>query len=261
MPRIQGKRKAKAAKMSSADPLVLTMKHWPRFWSKVWKTANCWLWEGTLNEDGYGQFRIGGHFYSAHRVSFVSCGGVIPEGCECDHLCRVRACVRPSHIEAVSHRINCRRGNGGVNFRDKKFCPRGHEYSSNNTLIIRGQRRCRTCNNLKNKEYRLQKNRDPRNREIYLQKKRKYREKYKEALLHWQREYRKRNKEHISQKQREYREREGYLEWKRDYYLQHREEILRQTREYKEKHREHRLQQGREYYYRKKAEKQGELNG
>ena len=73
----------------------------------------CWLWTGALSDRGYGAFRIGGRSgktVRAHRWAFEDANGPIPEGLEPDHLCRVRACVRPDHQEAVTHRENLRRG-------------------------------------------------------------------------------------------------------------------------------------------------------
>ena len=81
-----------------------------RFWSKVEKTPTCWLWRGGLHGHGYGQVRWDGRRQKAHRVSYQMFNGPIPDGLELDHLCRTRACVRPDHLEAVTHRTNCLRG-------------------------------------------------------------------------------------------------------------------------------------------------------
>jgi len=75
------------------------------------------------------------------------CSGrcVVPQGLELDHLCRVSHCVRPEHLEAVTHAENVRRGNGGS--RPRVACPKGHRYEGDNVYVRpdgRG-RDCRTC--------------------------------------------------------------------------------------------------------------------
>jgi hypothetical protein len=47
----------------------------------------------------------------AHRLSYEWLVGPVPEGMELDHLCRVRHCVNPSHLEVVTHSVNVIRGN------------------------------------------------------------------------------------------------------------------------------------------------------
>lgn len=71
----------------------------------------CWLWEGALTGDGtYGVFGTnqGGSIY-AHRAMYEREVGPIPEGKELDHLCYVKRCVNPAHLEPVSHLENVRR--------------------------------------------------------------------------------------------------------------------------------------------------------
>src|SRR5215216_311275 len=55
----------------------------------------CWIWIGSTNPDGYGRFRIGNRTVAAYRYAWELLVGPFPEGLEPDHLCRVRACVRP----------------------------------------------------------------------------------------------------------------------------------------------------------------------
>ena len=121
-----------------------------RFYKKVQMEPNsgCWLWDGHYNRKGYGCFQVGKQNRSAHRVSYELHIGSIPEGLQLDHLCRVRCCVNPDHLEPVTNRENCLRGNVGKYQLDKKHCPQGHPYSGDN-LIVRpdGRRRCRACEN------------------------------------------------------------------------------------------------------------------
>lgn len=84
-----------------------------RFWSKVEKTDGCWLWRGSINSDGYGSFKIKGRTVKAHGYPWEKKNGQVPRGLELDHLCRNRACVRPDHLEPVTHAVNVQRGNLG----------------------------------------------------------------------------------------------------------------------------------------------------
>lgn len=89
-----------------------------RFWAKVDKNGpvptyaphlgNCWLWTGAKDK-GYGKFKIGARgtpTVSAYCWSFEQVNGEVPAGLELDHLCRVPACVRPDHLEPVTHEEN-----------------------------------------------------------------------------------------------------------------------------------------------------------
>lgn len=69
----------------------------------------CWIWARAINRKGYGVLR-GEKTQFAHRVIWNRFMGTVPPGKELDHLCRVRACVNPVHLEPVSHAENCRRG-------------------------------------------------------------------------------------------------------------------------------------------------------
>jgi hypothetical protein len=82
-----------------------------RFWSKVDRSGDCWLWTGqkTRAVDGYGRFRFEGRQVMAYRWSYEQENGPVPEGLELDHLCRTRLCVRPDHLEAVTPSENVRR--------------------------------------------------------------------------------------------------------------------------------------------------------
>jgi hypothetical protein len=90
-----------------------------RFWSKVNKDGptvvpklgKCWVWKA-CRQNGYGRFSYEGENQLAHVVSWVLAGNPTisyPKE-QLDHLCRNRACIRPSHLEVVSNQINSQRG-------------------------------------------------------------------------------------------------------------------------------------------------------
>lgn len=120
-----------------------------RFWEKTKKTDSCWLWIGATNpKNGYGGFWNGLRHTSAHRFSYEFFNKKeIPKGLEIDHICRVRNCVNPAHLEAVTHSENTLRGNvphvakenikkaheaARLKNRSRSFCIRGHEWKEEN---------------------------------------------------------------------------------------------------------------------------------
>ena len=116
-----------------------------KFWSQVEKTDGCWLWTGTLGRGGYGRWK---RIY-VHRTSYEMLVGPIPEGLSLDHLCRVRNCVNPDHLEPVTHRENVLRGTGPTSVNaTKTHCVHGHPFDAVNTIIrSNGDRDCRECRN------------------------------------------------------------------------------------------------------------------
>ena len=132
-----------------------------RFWQKVNKTSTCWLWVGAKDSYGYGHFRPGGRQATkkAHRWAYETLIGPIPPGLELDHLCRVRACVNPTHLEAVTQRENLLRSPLVVTTRNHRatYCKRGHEFSEVNTYITKQGRRCRICHLARSRQYWLAK--------------------------------------------------------------------------------------------------------
>ena len=121
-----------------------------RFWSKVavLNKNQCWLWKSALAPNGYGKFSINNYPCSAHRISFEICKGIIPEELVIDHICRNRSCVNPSHLRAVTYRINNIENSDSVAAKNinKTHCAQGHEYSKDNTKIRKSKaRECRIC--------------------------------------------------------------------------------------------------------------------
>jgi hypothetical protein len=121
-----------------------------RFWEKVDKTSTCWLWTAYCDEKGYGRFRLNGTMIRVHRWTYERFVGPIPDGLVIDHLCRVRNCVKPGHLEVVTDAENWRRGQSPtVIHAFKTACNKGHDFTPENTYVrvIRGQRAriCLTC--------------------------------------------------------------------------------------------------------------------
>ncbi len=120
--------------------------------------GDCWVWMASKNQKGYGRMVItdsdGKRTKVVHRVIYEHINGPLPKGLEIDHLCKNRACFNPSHIEAVTHKENCRRGNVGAHFGNKTHCPSGHPYSGDNLYIsLKGSRSCRECTRTKSREW------------------------------------------------------------------------------------------------------------
>lgn len=109
--------------------------------------SGCWIFMGVLN-DGYGYMGATGRTRRAHRISYELYRGLIPPGLDLDHLCRVRCCVNPWHLEPVTERENTLRSPIAVTavHSRKTHCSKGHPFSGDN-LHIRpnGGRRCKTC--------------------------------------------------------------------------------------------------------------------
>lgn len=83
----------------------------------------------------------------AHRVVYEELVGPIPDGLMLDHLCRVRHCVNPEHLEPVTNRENVLRGEGhSAKAARATHCLKGHPYAGENLRILsNGWRRCRAC--------------------------------------------------------------------------------------------------------------------
>lgn len=121
-----------------------------RFWRKVDLSGDCWIWTASRSTAGYGHIRNDdGRLVVAHRVAYEQRFGPIPDGLVIDHLCRVRACVNPSHMEAVSNRENVLRGQSpNIVAHLTGRCAKGHPLHSvqrqNYCLLCRRERLAQT---------------------------------------------------------------------------------------------------------------------
>lgn len=133
----------------------LPAKSWQeRYWEKVNKTETCWLWTGAVADHGYGTHLVDGRTRLAHRLAVQLSGRVIPPKMQVDHLCRVRRCVNPEHLEIVTPRVNTERGMAPTMITHVTgICKRGH--SMEDAIIVRRKdgrvsQRCRPCQQASN---------------------------------------------------------------------------------------------------------------
>ena len=129
------------------------------FWAKVNKDGPvpdyrpdlgpCWIWTGYIApQTGYGNFGSSdGPGKLSHRWSYERYVEAVPPRYQVDHLCRIRHCVRPDHLEAVTQQENIRRQFEAAGI---THCPKGHEYDEENTYYFRGARQCRACGYMHN---------------------------------------------------------------------------------------------------------------
>lgn len=106
--------------------------------------TGCWEWLGAVRTNGYGV--IGWHrdgipaTLQAHRVSFVAWRGPIPEGAHLHHVCGMRRCVNPMHVEPMAQ--------GAHNaLHVRTYCKRGHLLAETARSNGAGARTCRVCSN------------------------------------------------------------------------------------------------------------------
>lgn len=79
----------------------------PTMQSKIRVTGDCWIWTGAKNNKGYGSVTNGhGGSMLAHRKAYTIAKGHIPEGMTIDHICEVKACVNPDHLQVMSRALN-----------------------------------------------------------------------------------------------------------------------------------------------------------
>ena len=115
--------------------------------------SGCWLWTRPLNADGYGRFSVGYRNMNSHKWSYEYHVAAVPEGLHLDHLCRVRHCVNPWHLEPVTSAINTKRGERA----QRTHCPRDHAYTPENTSVRNGKRHCLACHRINQANYLLRK--------------------------------------------------------------------------------------------------------
>ena len=135
---------------------VLTIEE--RLFRHRWlNETGCWVWTGKLQPNGYAMTFLGSRAQGqrrsrvyVHRLAYELWRGPIPSGLDLDHLCRVRSCFNPAHLEPVTRAVNTRRGDGPALLArlngSKTHCKSGHPFTAENTRQRpTGGRTCRTC--------------------------------------------------------------------------------------------------------------------
>jgi hypothetical protein len=124
--------------------------------------SGCWIWMASTNGK-YGVFHFYAHKVYAHRVSYEHHVGEIPTGLTIDHLCKVKLCVNPAHLEAVTYHENLSRSDAWIgvsNYHrpDQTKCGAGlHDWIPANWKKHGNGVKCRLCHNQRNQEYKERK--------------------------------------------------------------------------------------------------------
>ncbi len=106
--------------------------------------GGCWIWQGAT-DSGYARANIGRRNYRVHRLLYEAIVGPVPAGLHLDHLCRVRSCVNPDHLEPVTAQENIRRGVAA-----RPVCGRAHERTTENIWRRNdGRTECLPCRRMR----------------------------------------------------------------------------------------------------------------
>lgn len=120
--------------------------------TRVDSETGCIIWTGNADTSGYGRLKIHGRHQRVHRLAYELARGPIPAGLQIDHLCRVRECANPDHMEPVTGKENLRRS--PLYCANKTHCPQGHPYAGDNLYVARcGARHCRACKRIRSRRY------------------------------------------------------------------------------------------------------------
>ena len=97
-------------KMNSRGKRRATKTVEERFWEKVDKSGECWVWTGAKLKGGrsypYGIIRIEGKNVYAHRLAWEMENGTLERGSHVMHTCDNPSCVRVDHMKIGTHQQN-----------------------------------------------------------------------------------------------------------------------------------------------------------
>jgi hypothetical protein len=145
------------AQFAQLEPCPAPAESPPRIREKIAfaPATGCWLWIGAKSPDGYG--KISRYSYKQdrpHRLAYSLLVAPIPPGLEIHHLCQVKACCNPWHMQLLPHREHMLL---------KQNCPKGHSLNGANLYLDpRENRQCRACREELNAKYYRNKGRQRR---------------------------------------------------------------------------------------------------
>ena len=131
-----------------------------RIKEKIRVTDTCWIWVASKDSSGYGHCSVNGKIRPAHRVCYELIYGGVSRDLDLDHLCRVKNCVNPDHLEPVTRSENTLRGKLPSILRERRArintCPLGHPYDTENTYLRKDRpgRECKKCRTESARKYR-----------------------------------------------------------------------------------------------------------
>lgn len=109
----------------------------------------CHVFRGKKRAHGYCKISNLGVEEYVHRIVWIRANGPIPEGLEIDHQCCNKACCNIDHLRAVAHQVNSTENLSSPSMWQimaaKTHCPKGHEYTPENTRKYGRGRWCREC--------------------------------------------------------------------------------------------------------------------
>ena len=114
-----------------------------QFWQRVDTTGGpeaCWLWHGAMFRNGYGKASWRNRTQNAHRIALILASGGNRARLHADHLCRVKQCCNPTHLEWVTARENTRRRSAV-----RLHCRFGHPLDHVVHSRTGNYRRCSAC--------------------------------------------------------------------------------------------------------------------
>lgn len=78
-----------------------------RFFAKVDKSGECWIWKGKKLKSGYGVFSLRNRSdMRSHRAAWEFTYGPIPEGLVVMHICDNKICCRIDHLRLGTQKQN-----------------------------------------------------------------------------------------------------------------------------------------------------------
>lgn len=107
----------------------------------------CWLFQGFLHHNGYGDLFYRGKNWRVHRLAFLLAKGPIPIGHDVCHSCDVRHCCNPEHLWTGPRQLNNRDTTDKRRNKNmiKTHCPKGHAYAEWGRIYTRGYKGWRSC--------------------------------------------------------------------------------------------------------------------